>query len=345
MTNPKTQSETESEPTRGASLQPILKWLFSFGPERCLMTAVQLDVFSAIAAGGATAEEVAEARGCSARGMRMLLDVLTSIELLVKTDGRYALTPSAEEYLVRSSPQYVGSMMETDSMWTAWSGLPEAVRTGQPQITVEREANAEKFFSLLVRSLHVMNAATAGRAARAILDGGGGGAPRVLDVACGSGVWGIALAEASPAAQLTLQDFPGVLEVARGYAERHGVADRCNYLAGNLRKVDFGSERFDVAILGNIVHSEGEASSRELFGRLHAALAPGGQIAIIDLLPNEDRTAPPHALVFAVNMLVHTESGDTYTFKEYEAWLSEAGFSSVQPVEIGAAYPMIIGVK
>ena len=171
------------------------------------------------------------------------------------------------------------------------------------------------------------------------------GCSRVLDVACGSGIWGIAVAEADAAARITGQDFPGVLETTKRYYEKHGVAARCDFLSGDLRTVDLGSARYDLALLGNIVHSEGEAASRALFHRIFRALRPGGRIVILDMIPNDARSGPPFAVMFALNMLVNTSAGDTYTFAEYRAWLGEAGFASVEAIDIGSHSPMILGVK
>jgi ubiquinone/menaquinone biosynthesis C-methylase UbiE len=318
---------------------------FSFAPSRILTAAVQLGVFSHLAAGRETAADVARAAGASERGMAMLLDALAGLQLLTKAGGRYRLTPLSAQYLVRESPDYTGAMMEEDSLWESWGKLTEAVRTGRPPRRVEQQAEAERFFPILIRSLHVMNREPARRTAQALGAGGARPGARVLDVACGSGVWGIAYAEADRQARLTLQDFPAVLEHTRGYLERAGVLDRCDFLPGDLKRVDFGADRYDVALLGNIVHSEGEASSRDLFARLHRALAPGGRVVVIDMVPDEGRTGPPFALIFALNMLVNTETGGTYTLSEYTRWLQGAGFRRVETADVGSHSPVIVGVK
>jgi ubiquinone/menaquinone biosynthesis C-methylase UbiE len=329
--------------------QSLLQMHFAMMPARVLAVGVQLDVFSRLAEGNDTVPALAAAIGASERGLRMLLDALTALGLLAKPEGRYALTPLTRAHLVRSSPDYVGAILETDDIWNAWSRLAEAVRSGQPTDTVERRERAETFFPVLIRSLHVTNRAPAQRLAAALCAGSAAPGRSVLDVACGSGIWGIALAEVAPAARITAHDFPAVLAETRGFVARHGLADRFDYLAGDLNEVDFGTDRFDVAILGNIVHSEGEASSRALFPRLYRALRSGGRLAIADLVPNADRTGPPAAVLFALNMLVSTARGDTFTLAEYTAWLHEAGFVRVETVDIGLHIgtnaSAIVGVK
>lgn len=332
------------EQHRPTGLEILQQLAFAAAPQRILMTALQLDLFSLLKKGPAGADDVAAKVKCSARGTRMLLDALTGLDMLRKRAGRYELTDMSSQYLVRESADYCGSWLETDALAKAWDNLPEVVRTGRPAARVESRADAERFFPNLIRSLHVLNREPA-RVTAKHLCANLGGEPRVLDVACGSGVWGIACAEVNPKVRVTAHDFPAILELTNDYARRHKVGDRYDYLAGDLKQVDFGNARFDVALLGNIVHSEGEKSSRDLFKRLARAIKPGGKIAIVDMIPNEERTAPPFALLFAVNMLLNTETGDTYTLKEYAAWLKEAGFGSVETVDIHSHSPLIVATR
>jgi ubiquinone/menaquinone biosynthesis C-methylase UbiE len=332
-------------PTSELNPEQLMQMNMSYTSSRVLAAGVRLNVFTHIARGRQTVAAIAQAAGASERGMRMLLDALTALQLLSKGDGRYRLPPTSEKFLMRESPDYLGAFMEDDTHWDAWGRLPEAIRTGKPPHRVETKNEAEKFFPVLIRSLHVMHREPARRAAQALGAGTFRRGLHVLDLACGSGVWGIAVAEADPDARITMQDFPGVLEHTREYVQRHGISNRCEYLAGDLKQVDFGEGCYDLALLGNIVHSEGESSSRDLFRRLHRSLRPQGQLTVIDLLPNDERTGPPWPVIFALNMLVHTAVGDTYTLGEYTQWLTEAGFATVKTADIGSHSPLVIGVK
>lgn len=337
--------EAREQKSDGLSPEPLFQMSFSFAPSSVLTAAVQLGVFSHIAAGSRTVEEISRAATASERGMRMLLDALVSLQLLGRNAGQYELTPMTEEYLVRDRPNYIGEMMESNRAWEAWSHLAEVVRTGEPLRRVEAKDVAEDFFPMLVRGLHILNSQPARRAAEVLGAGTSHRGMQVVDVACGSGIWGIAIAEADEEARVTAQDFPALFETTRKYLERHNVADRYDFLPGDLKEVDFGENRYDLALLGNIVHSEGEASSRELFRRLHRALKPGGRIVVIDMIPNDERTGPPFALFFALNMLVNTEVGGTYTLEEYTHWLRDAGFKSVETADIQSHSPLIIATK
>jgi len=318
---------------------------FSFIPSRVLSAGLQLGVFSHMAAGKETVREIAQATRASERGMRMLLDALVACQLLTKSDTRYELTPLADRFLVRASPDYVGPLMEQDALWESWGHLTEVIRSGQPLHRVEAPERAEQFFPILVRTLHVLHRDRARRMAQALGVGNPRKGLRVIDIACGSGVWGIAVAEADPEARVTAQDFPAMLAVTREYLKRHGVEQQFDFLPGDLNVVDLGQDQYDLALVGNIVHSEGERSSRNLLQRVYRALRPGGRVVIIEVLPNDDRTGPPFPVFFALNMLLHTEHGDTFTLSEYTRWLQEASFARVETADIGSHSPLIVGWK
>lgn len=323
---------------------------FSFVPSRVLTTGVELGVFTHIAGGKHTAESIARAAKADARGMRMLLDALAALELVskdlaAKKNSRYRLTPLARKFLVRGKPDYMGPIIELADHAEAWRQLSKSVRTGNPVNTVEKEKRAVRFFPALVSGLHVINRGPARRAAEVLGIGTSHKGLHIVDVACGSGVWGIEAASADRTARVTAQDYAAMLPGTRKYAMRHGVERQFDYLPGDLNKVDFGKNRFDLAILGNIVHSEGEQNSRRLFRRLHRALRPGGRIAIVDMIPNEARTGPPFPVFFALNMLLNTQRGDTYTLAQYAEWLMKAGMERVETADIGSHSPLVIGYK
>src|SRR6185312_8971245 len=136
----------------------------------------------------------------------------------------------------------------------------------------------------------------------------------------------------------TAVDWPGVLPATKRVATKFGVADRLTLVAGDILEAAFGTGH-NIATLGHILHSEGEARSRALLKKTYEALAPGGTIAIAEFVANEDRTGPANAMIFAVNMLVHTDQGDTFTLKEMSSWLSDAGFKDIRILEAPAPSP------
>src|SRR5207244_4142152 len=144
-----------------------------------------------------------------------------------------------------------------------------------------------------------------------------------------------------PQVKVTAVDWPTVLKVTKRVAGKHGVADRFRFVEGDLLKADFGTGH-NIATLGHIIHSEGEERSKVLLKKTFAALAPGGTIMIAEWLVNDDRTGPPPSLIFAVNMLVNTEAGDTYSFNEIKTWLEEAGFKNVRTLDMPGVSPLML---
>jgi ubiquinone/menaquinone biosynthesis C-methylase UbiE len=167
---------------------------------------------------------------------------------------------------------------------------------------------------------------------------------RVLDLAAGSGIWGIALAERSPRVRVTAVDWAGMIPTTKRITQKFGVGDRFNYVEGDILEANFGSD-YDIATLGHILHSEGEDRSGRLLAKTFRALKSGGTIVIAEWLVNDDRTKPLPSLMFAVQMLVNTEKGDTFSFNEIKSWLEEAGFKKVRKLEAPGPSPLILATK
>lgn len=320
--------------------------LFSFAPPLILEAAVGCRVFDVLDAGPKTAEQVAAATGISPRGARGLLNALVGLEFLTRDGDRYALAPGADTLLVSTKPEFAGGMFRHTSrhLIPHWLHLTESVRTGKPAIAANQEGQGAEFFREFVEDLFGNNYPAAKALADALKVAEAKAPVNVLDIAAGSGVWSIALAEKSPQVRVTVVDWPAVIPVCQKVAARRGVGDRYRYVAGDLLEVDYGSG-YNVATLGHILHSEGERRSRALLRKVFAAMAPGGTIAIAEMIPNEERTGPAQALIFALNMLVHTDEGDTFTFGEMSAWLREAGFVNPRQLEVPGPSPLVLATK
>lgn len=334
---------TDSEKAGQRRAAPIT---VNFEPLRCLRLADELGLLTCIEAGERTPQGIERASGVSARGAAGLLNLLCAMGWLNKTVGGYSLAPHSRPALkhAAATPDARAPQGRTKGEWK-WRRLAECVRTGRPYQKIGEQQGAEEYFPLLVQQLydsHQAEAARLGERLRALHSTDEG---RILDLACGSGVWGLTAARGLPGWQVTLQDFPGVLEISRKYVDQLGLGGRVEYLAGSMKEVGLGEERFDIAILGNILHCEGEAACGELILRVGRAIRPGGTLAIIDTVPNEERTGPLWPLAFALNMLMHTEEGGTYTVGEISAWLRAAGLSVLESETYREASTVILGRK
>ncbi len=324
----------------------IFAFGFGFAPGQIISSAVELGIFKAVHEGHRSPEAVARAIGASERGVRVLLDALAGLEFLEKVEGRFKLTRLSETYLIPSSPLYLGDAIgHHKDMRETWTHLTEVVKTGKPW----RDPQAAKFalerLGRLARGLFSQNYQRARMLARALGMGQKIKGAKILDVAAGSAAWSIALLEQDPESQAVAVDLPPVIEITKEYVEKHLMGDRYQYIAGNIRNLDLGNEEYDLALLGNICHSEGPIHSRSLISKIGRCLKPGGKIIIVDMIPNNERTGPVIPLIFAVNMLVATEEGGTFTRKEYQEWLKTAGFGKIEEIEAGGNSPVLVAER
>jgi len=329
-----------------ATPERIIQDMWAARNAQALMAGTELDFFTHINNGKHTAKEIARVAKASERGTRRLLDALVGLGYLSKKNNSYDLEPVSERFLVRGQPTYLGPMVnETRMVWESWSHLTDVVRTGRPFTALDTEQLGRDFFPQLVAAIFPMSYGAAREAAAAIPEKTRKRIKNILDVAAGSAAWSIAFAQAIPDSRVTVVDYPEVNQVARDFTTRLGVADRYDYLEGNLREVDFGRKKYDLVILGHIIHTEGEKWGKKLIQRASRALKDDGLLLIGEMVPNDDRTGPALPLVFGLNMLLNTENGDVFTMREYREWLKAAGFKKVSTIDAPGPSPLILASK
>jgi SAM-dependent methyltransferase len=333
--------------THGEAITPqaTLDAAWAFARTRVLISAVELDLFTHINDGCHTVEDVAQAAHATPRGVRMLLDALTAMGLLIKASHRYGLTEASHRFLCRTSPSYLGGLVDHMNQLEAnWMRLTDVVRTGHPVVEVETAENHGEFFSQFVGGLYALHEPAADLVAHRVLEQyPDSRIVRILDVGAGSGVWSFAFGRLNPRALITVADWPKVIDtVTRNFAKRTALDERVDYLPGDFRRVEFPEDRYDIAILGHICHSEGAENTARLLSRLRLALRPEGQVVIVDWLPDPQRAEAQFPLLFAINMLVHTAKGDTFTFEEYRDGLENAGFQDIAAIDAQTPSPVIV---
>jgi SAM-dependent methyltransferase len=288
--------------------------------------AIELDIFTQIDGGSATAAEIAGRCGASPRGVRILCDYLTICGHLSKQEGAYRLTPTSRAFLSRNSPAYLGSMagfLLSGFQVAAFRDVAGAVRHGGA-VRSESLDPESPIWVEFARSMAPL-AAMIGGAVAPLLVSPADGPTKILDIAAGHGMYGIAMARQNPQAEITGLDWANVVAVAREHANHAGVGARYRTISGSAFEVDFGGP-YDLVLVPNFAHHFDAPTATGLFKKCRAALQPGGRIALIEFVPDDDRVSPPVQASFALTMLVGTPAGDAYTFSEYESMLREAGF-------------------
>lgn len=336
-------------PLSPSSVTPerIMQFAWGYVPPLVLETAIRHRIFDLLDNGPKTLAEVQASTGASTRGLAAVMNALVGLDFLAKdAQGVYSLTPESAAFLVSTKPSFQGGLLRHTSrqLLPKWLELNEIVSTGKPSTSVNQEATGTEFFQQLVVDIFPMSYPSAQTLAQALHLGDASQPVGVLDLAAGSGVWGIALAQSSAQVRVTAVDWPDVIPVTQKTVASFDLSDRFSYVEGDLLVADFGKNH-NVATLGHILHSEGEERSRKLLAKVFAALAPGGTIAIAEFLVNADRTGPLNGLFFALNMLVNTDNGDTYSFEEISAWLADAGFANARTVPAPGPSPLILASK
>jgi ubiquinone/menaquinone biosynthesis C-methylase UbiE len=323
----------------------ILQFAWGYAPPLILEAAIRHRVFDTLDESPKNLAQVSAATGASQRGLAAIMNALVGLGFLAKdTAAIYSLTPESAAFLVSTKPAFQGGLIRhcSEHLIPRWLGLNEVVATGLPVTSVNQEDAGSEFFQNFVNDIFPLSYPAAQALAQHVA---ANGEPlRVLDLAAGSGVWGIALAQSSDHVHVTAVDWPGVIPVTQKTVARCGLSDRFSFVEGDLQQADFGAG-YNLATLGHILHSEGEARSKKLLAKVFASLASGGTIAIAEFLVDADRRGPVGGLFFAVNMLVNTDEGSTYTFKEITSWLTDAGFKDVRQLDAPGPSPLILATK
>jgi SAM-dependent methyltransferase len=312
-----------------------------FMASRVLLSAAELDLFTLLTPKPLTAEEIAADTKTRLRGISILLDALSALGLLVKTDGRYRTEPSAIPLLSADAPESILPMvLHMGTVWQNWSQITDIVQ-GKTTPSLNKGTLSKDNRKAFIGAMHVV----ASKAAPAVVAAvNPGQARRLLDVGGGSGTYTLAFLEASTAMQATLFDLPPVIEMARDRVQAAGMVGRITLTAGDFYKDELPPGH-DLALLSAIIHQNSPAQNEALYGKIYRALDSGGRIVVRDHVMSADHTQPLEGALFAVNMLAGTEEGCTYTFDEIKTGLTAVGFTRLNLIQTKGMFSLVEGFK
>lgn len=324
-----------------ADLTPraIFELATAFQRSRAFLTAYELELFTILNDDERTSGEVAAAIGSDARATDRLMNALTALGLLEKRDGRFRNAPVTAANLVKGKPGYMAGFGHTNHLWRTWGGLTDSVRRGGAAQLEPLADRGGEWLRAFIAAMHARARLTAGDVIGLLdLDG----VRRVLDVGGGSGVYAMAFVRARRGITAVVFDLPDVVPLTRGYIQSEGLAAEVETAAGDYLRDPIGTG-YDLVFLSAVIHSNSPDENRLLFRKAAGALVPGGRLVVQDFLMDEDRSGPPQAALFALNMLVGTPAGDTYTESEVRAWMAEAGFENLVRLDAATGTNLVIG--
>jgi SAM-dependent methyltransferase len=313
---------------------------------RIIQAAVELRLFDALSGEAMDAASIASVLATDERATTLLLNALSALGLLVKTDNRFALAPVAAKHLVRSSPQYLGGMILFDaSLWECWERLADTIRSGAParppNMYQEDPSETEVFITAMDSLVKARGDAEAMAKAIDWQD-----VAELLDVGSGPATYPITLCRRFPNLHATIIDLPGTLSITRRYVREAGLEKRIRLITGDYR-ADPIPGSYDMVFLSNIIHGEGEPDNAALIRKLAASLKAGGRLVVKDHVLNDSRAAPAVGAVFSLLMLLTTAAGRCYSFSEIKVWMEQAGLSLVRQIDLPAPLTssLVIGAR
>jgi hypothetical protein len=314
------------------SPEEILRLAQGFMECKILLTAAELNIFSLLAEKPLNVEEAARRTGADAHALSMLLDAIASIGLLVKQGETYRCEAVVAQSLADSSARSVLPMvLHMASLWNRWSRLTDVVRGiggAKEEFNFTRRDEELRAF---IGAMHVVATPLAKR----IVDSVNAQLSRaLLDVGGGSGTYTIAFLRAVPEMKATLFDLPEVIQMARERIAEEGLLDRITFAAGSFHQQELPPGH-DLALVSAIIHSNSPKQNQDLYNKVFLSLNRGGRILVRDYVMEPDRTFPRDGAIFAINMLIGTAGGGTYTFDEIKAGLLNAGFTGVNLLRQG----------
>lgn len=322
--------------------EQIKEMAMNFQVSRVLLTAYELGIFTALSRGSKTAAITADILKTNPRSTERLMNVLCALGFLRKNKNKFSNSPSALHFLVKGRPGYMKGLMHTAHLWDSWSTLTQAVRAGKSVIGAKSVADKEKI--RLEAFIGAMHERAGLHSERVVSILNLSGVSKVLDVGGGSGAYAMAFVRAKKEINAVVFDLPNVVRLTRGYINKEKLSNRVAVIKGDYNKDNLG-RGFDLVFLSAIIHSNSGKQNLLLIKKCARALNSGGRVVVQDFIMDEDRVHPVFGAFFALNMLVGTQAGDTFTESEVKGWMIEAGLSEFERKDTDFGTTLLIARK
>lgn len=323
--------------------ESLSEYVRHFQKSRVLLTAVELGIFTVIEKKSLTSPETAYKIKTDIRATDRLMNALVALGFLQKSKEKFSNTKASSKYLVNGKPDYMDGLMHSVSLWDTWSTLTDCVRKGHSVFERPKLINnrSKKWLDVFISAMHYR----AWRQAPAIVNLFDlKNVKRVLDIGGGSGAYAMAFTDFGEKITATVYDLPNVLPITKRFIRKYGYEKKVDTFAGDYNFNDL-PKGYDLIFISAVVHINSYQGNIALMKKCAKALNHGGMIVIQDHVMNEDRTAPAPGTMFALNMLVGTEEGDTYTETEIKDWFVKADIKFLKRIPVFMGNSLIIGQK
>jgi len=313
----------------------------SFQQSRILLSAVELDIFTILDKHMLTSAEVAKQINTDERATDRLMNALVALGFLRKVKNKFYNVEHSSQYLVNGKPEFMGGLFHSIGLWDTWNNLTESVQAGKSVRRNLHQNNRIDWQESFIGAMHYRGIKEA-KLTSMMLDLTG--VKRMLDVGGGSGVFSMEFIRKNSNIESVVFDLPEVIPITKRYVETENMGPKFSFIEGNYQEDAFSSD-YDLIFLSAIVHINSFDENKKLIKKCFDALNPNGQIVIKDWIMSEDRVEPAGGTYFALNMLVGTESGDTYPESEMREWFNAAGINRIERKDTGYGSSILIGYK
>lgn len=293
-----------------------------------LHAGVKLDIFTMIGSEALSSGEINEKLKVDSRGLAMLLNALSALELLVKKDDKYSNSPAALNFLSKESKHYIGSMiMHHHHLMESWHKMDKAITEGNPAGSSSSFSDEEWRENFLMGMFNLGMAIAPELSKELDLSG----CKRLLDFGGGPGTYAIHFSLANPGLKASVYD----LETTRPFAEKtiknFKVSERVEFISGNYLEDEFAHPNsFDAAWLSHILHGEGPEQAKEIIGKAVSALKPKSKIYVHDFILNDNMAGPLFPALFSINMYLRTPHGQSYSETQISDMLKAHGVQNIK---------------
>jgi len=320
----------------------LMETINAFRISRLILSAFELGLFDHLSEKSLPSSALAEKMRTNPRTTDRLLNALSGTGIITLNNRNFSNSTFAEKFLVSTSPFFMGGLGHSVSLWKTWNTLTDAVKEGHSVAEIVKndiDHRGDAWLEPFIATMHARGVGQ-GRELAAMLDLSG--RTRTLDVGGGSGAFTFAFIEKNPAITGVIFDLPNVVPITQKYIDKAGYTGIVTTLKGDYLREDFGGE-YDLVLMSAIIHINNPEENALLIRKGAAALHAGGQLVIVDHVMNDDRTEPFIGALFALNMVVGTRHGDTYTEKELRKWMEDAGLVAIRLITSPTGMQVMVG--